>query len=177
MIIVFGTIGFIFGIVFWQFIKSGYLQGWEKLPAPPHRITELISTPSESPFIKTSDGATYTYSDWKNEGWIQESVDPNYFPGPFEITRPCKFSSPEFSFLVKHPQNLADCLQLNISYPDGSGRYTFVLDRNGYLWDWSIVDDNYGTLLGILWYPGSGFFTGLLLGAAIPFLVKKANRR
>ncbi len=169
-----GAAGFLLGIGLWYIIGTGFFYPWEKLPAPPPRTSELIAAPGESPYIKTSDGSTYTYSDWQNEGWIQGTLQQDAYSGPFDITNPCDLTSSEFSQLLSRPQTIKDCYQETIGYPDGASQFTFVLDKNGYVWEWADKFSEYETLFSVFgWICFSS--TGLLIGVVIALLAKKAN--
>jgi len=87
-------------------------------------------------FLKTSE-ADY-FERWEKLPTVSDevisyfSITDNEFEHP-----PCDYSSPEFSFLSNSPDDVADCAQYIIWYPEGSDRNVYVLDSEGNLWVWS----------------------------------------
>jgi hypothetical protein len=163
-------VGLILGIFLWQASEVGFAQNWEKLPAPPSEIIELIPGIGPSLYIKTSDGVTYRYKNWHNEGWIEEAV-PHILPGPIEITRPCDLSAPEFSKLSDPPRDMVDCAQVKIMYAEGYGRYTFLLDANGNIWQSQTSRTD--TFFTMIFFPGFGLFVGASIGVVVAFLLRR----
>jgi hypothetical protein len=143
-IIGFGAIGLFIGLGLLNIIESGYFQRWKKLSTPPHNVSEYFSTDKE-----------------KNS------------PSPVKITKPCDYLSPEFSILSNSPQNIVDCIQRSEIYPDGYGRFVFVLDNNGSVWEWAHVVTAYDSLSTGVCLPGSGLF----IGVAIALLANRQNGR
>jgi hypothetical protein len=81
-----------------------------------------------------------------------------------EITKPCDFSSPEFTFLANPPINSVSCIQATTYYaPDGFDQNAYVLDRSNDVWEWShIVGPNsYFTMFALI---GVGLLVGLIVG-------------
>ena len=133
-VITVGIISFIFGFGLWACGISGNTQEWEKLPTPPQNVSELIPTGDPPFFIKTSDSKTYRYSDWHNEGWLQASIPQNPV-NPFDVTKPCDFSLPEFSPFSNAPKSIKDCFQETTKYADGYIKYALVIDNDGNIWE------------------------------------------
>jgi hypothetical protein len=164
-------VGLILGILFWQASEVGLAQTWEKLPTPPNAVIELIPAIGPSLYIKTTDDATYRYEAWHNTGWVEDAVQP--IPsGPFEITRPCDSSAPEFSKLSDPPENLVDCIQMNEMYADGYIRSTFLLDANGSIWRSTTSRNANDTVFMMIFIPGFGLFVGASIGVVVAFLLK-----
>jgi len=163
-IIAVGIIGFFLGYSLWRFDHDGYSQKWERLPTPPQDVSELIPTGEPPLFIKSSDGNTYYLSYQYNEGWLQESV-PEELINPFEVTKPCDFSFPEFSRFSNAPENVRDCVQEKTMYADGYIKHAFVVDSDGNLWEWhhTISPED---LTPMFCLPSSGLLIGLLVGFA-----------
>jgi hypothetical protein len=105
-IIVFGIIGILLGIGLFNLDDYGYFGRWQKLPDSPERILGLFSS-----------------ENWQND------------PG-VKYTKPCDYSSPEFSFLNNHPKNTTDCVQVFIQYAEGAHRYSYAIDQGGDIWEW-----------------------------------------
>ena len=169
-IIAIGIAGFILGLGLFLIDNNGYFQYWQNLPSPPQEISEIIPAGAPSFFIKTLDGSTYYYSSWHNEGWLQKTV-PTDFVNPFEVTRPCDFSSPEFSLLTNSPPKIKDCVQETTLYADGSTQYTLAIDGKGNIWEWKHTTTAYDSLNQIIFFP----FIGLLFGIVIAILTNPAK--
>jgi hypothetical protein len=166
IIIALTIIGLLLGFWFWQISEKFSVGAWEKLPAPPNKIVELIPASDPPLYIKISDGTTYRYEEWQNRGWIEEVV-PQTSMNPTEVQRPCDLSAPEFSRWSNHPHDIVDCVQETVMYADGFIRYTFALDEHGYLWQSRITRTAYGSLTTLLCYPGLGLLFGLVAGVFV----------
>jgi len=132
--IAFGVIGLFIGLGFLTITESGYLQRWRKLSTPPQNVSEYFSAGEE-----------------------QNS------PSPVKITKPCDYSSPEFSILSNSPQNTVDCVQRYEIYSDGYGRFASVLDNNGNVWEWAHVVTAYDSLSTGVCLPSLGLFVGVVI--------------
>jgi hypothetical protein len=165
-------VGLILGILFWQASEVGLAQIWEKLPAPPNAVIELIPVDGPTLYIKTSDGATYRYEDWHNEGWVEEAVH-QILASPFEITRPCDLLAPEFSKLSDPPQDMVDCVQAKDMGADGYVRSTFLLDANGSIWQSTTTRNASDTSSMMICIPGFGLFVGASIGVAVASLSRR----
>ena len=141
-IIAFGAIGLFLGLGLSSIIESGYFQPWKKLSAPPPNMSAYFSVGEE-----------------------QNS------PTPVKITKPCDFSSPEFSLLSNSPKNIVDCIQRSEVYPDGYGRFASVLDSDGNVWEWAHVVTASDSLSSMICLPS----LGLLIGVVIALLAKRQN--
>ena len=136
------AIGFLLGFAGWHFSNLGYFQRWEKLPVTPQDIP----------------------------GYFSVSKQKTY-PGLVEITKPCDYSTVEFSLLAKPPDKIADCLQRLELDPEGSMRITYVLDIDTSVWKWEYIDNTNAAFLSMLCLPSSG----LLIGIGIAFLVETSK--
>ncbi len=170
-IIIAGIIGFLLVLGLWQFGDAGYVEQWKKLSHPPQEVVALIPTGGPPLFIKASDGKIYRYSDWQNEGWIQES-SPAKLIRPFEIAEPCNFSSPAFSLFSNAPKDIKDCLQEKTMYADGYVTSTFIIDRAGNVWEWQHARSAEGLTLLFCLSP-----LGLLIGLFIGVELTRKNKR
>jgi len=163
-VIAVGTIGFILGYSQWRFNHDGYSQQWKILPSPPAEVAELIPTGEPPLFIKTLDGKTYYLSYNYSEGWIQKSV-PEELIYPFEVTKPCDFSFPEFSRFSNAPNDVINCVQEKTNYGDGYIKFAFIVDSTGNIWEWrhGITPKD---ITAMFCLPSSGLIIGLLVGFA-----------
>jgi hypothetical protein len=136
-IIFLSLIGLISGYGIGSIRENGYFVKWEKLAPPPDKITEIIPHGGYPIYIKISNGNTYRYENWHSQGWV-EAVVPKE-SNPFEVIKPCNYSSPEFTFLSEYPHNINECIQVKVMYADGFIRYTFILDKDGNIWQWDLT--------------------------------------
>ncbi len=134
-VIALGIVGFFVGFGLWKLSDVGAGESWTPLPAPPQPVSELIPFRDPPLYIKTGDGKTYYYSDFHNQGWLEQPV-PAEMIGPLDVTRPCNRSSAPFSFSPNAPRDIVDCLQTRVPYADGAITYAFVRDSQGLIWQW-----------------------------------------
>lgn len=167
IVIALSIAGLFLGLLLAQVSESNSAGVWERLPAPPFEIIELIPTGYSPMFVMTADGITYRYEEWQNQGWIAETLPQLPIDSTeIEIQKPCDMSAPEFSRAFNPPQDIKDCFQEEVTYADGFLRYTFILDEDGYIWESSISHNIYDSLFGMICF-GS---LGLLLGASVGLL-------
>jgi hypothetical protein len=144
-------------------IGHGYFQTWRQLPPPPARATALLTAARDGAYIEAADGQAYRCNEWLDECWIREAAPTNPLDLDF-VTHPCVSAAPEFFLFANAPRNAADCLQITISYPDGSGRSAYILDRDGKLWAWSHTASAYSYLILLYMLSALGLIIGLVIG-------------
>ncbi len=159
-----GVVGFLLGLGIWKLSSNGVGESWKQLPMPPQTVSELVPFGDPPLFIKTSDGKTYDYEDWRNGGWVEKPIPPKPF-GPFDVTRPCNHSFPEFSLSLNAPGDIVDCFQETTWYADGNIKYAFVLDSKGTIWEWehAVTPEN---LTELFCFP----LFGLLICGVVAFV-------
>ncbi len=174
IVIALAIAGFLLGFLFWQISEKSSAGTWEKLLAVPNEVVALIPAGDPPLYIKTADGTTYHYEEWRHHGWVEAAV-PETPVDPTEVQQPCDLSAPEFSRWSNPPHDLVDCFQARVMYADGSTRYTFVLDKHGDLWQSSITrtaDDSLNALLSSL---GFGLLAGLATGIFVAVSIRSQN--
>jgi hypothetical protein len=167
-ILLFGFAGMILGL-FWSWsLLTGYFKAWEKLSPPPSTIVELVTVGDAGLYVKTIDNSILRCSNWRNECWVKDKISEN--SRETRITKPCNFSSPEFSPIKRHPENISDCIQGVTQYVEGNIAQTFVLDNVGNIWEWNNASSGFDPLAAIfITFCSSSL--GIVLG--IIFFVKK----
>ena len=116
----------------------GYFEQWHELAVAPLGAIELLSDETGAIYVKTSTDETYRL-DWceGDECWVKGEVPQDAAKvQPVEVTKPCNFSSPEFSLFTNAPRGIIDCIQTLEPQPDGFVRYAYVLDKDGTVWHW-----------------------------------------
>jgi hypothetical protein len=168
-IIAFSIFGLVLGLGLGRWSASGYSPSWKKLPPPPGRIIDLLPAGDHLFNIRTQDDRVYRFEAGTNKNWIEETPHPNSSVS-VEVRDPCDFSSPEFSFLSNPPRGIEDCVQVDVIYIDGDIRYAFVLDGNGYVWQWQLIRSPLKALAEQVCFPGLGLFSGACLGILVALL-------
>ena len=168
-ILAIGLIGLILGLAWSRSISSGYFQAWEKLPPPPLPIIEFVAVGEGSIIAKTANDSVLRCSSWLHECWAQADLSKSSFDHT-RVTKPCDFSSPEFSSFKSHPKNTIDCIQGVTQYAEGVGMDTYILDSDGNVWEWSYIFAGNETLFAAF-APYCCPSFGLLIG--IIFLGKR----
>lgn len=163
--------GLLLGYLFWQISEEGYARTWTRLPDPPGETIELLSAQDPAPYVRASDGSIYRYEERQERDWMEGTVPEGPTSGPIEVQRPCDLSAPEFSILSRPPRDVVDCVQGTVLYADGFMSYTFVLDRNGDLWQSSIIRSAYGSLAALLCFSGLGLGLGFTAGILVMVLI------
>jgi hypothetical protein len=159
---VFTLLGFVLGTLIWRAINAGYFQQWHKLLPASVEFKELAMAGSGDVYANAVDGKTYRCSSWKNECWILDQAPTGiHFVG--EVTKPCDFSLPEFSFLANPPINSVSCIQARTDYGDGFSKYAYVLDRSSDVWEWSHPVSAYSSYFMMFALPGAGLLLGLVI--------------
>jgi hypothetical protein len=164
-ILLFGFIGLIVGLGGSHILSSGYSHVWNKLPSPPSPIAEFIAVGEGDIIAKTTNDTILRCSSWRDECWVRDDISEYHFDST-RITRPCDLSSSEFRNIKINPENIIDCIQGVTQYPEGIGRYTYVLDINGNIWEWSYIFAGSDTLYA-LFAPYCCSSLGIILGVII----------
>lgn len=142
--VVFGIVGLLIGFSFANAAVSGYFVRWELASIPSEKIDALFDVEEE---MSGPRSAT-------------------------KYTKPCDYTKPEFSFLSNSPKFIEDCMQEYEQYPEGAGRWAYVLDNNGNVWRWEHTSYYDGPINNMICFPG----LGLLLGIIIGFTVNSARK-
>jgi hypothetical protein len=134
-IVLLGMVGLIAGLTWGYVSDGGYSEQWHKLPAPPSKISELVTVSDGTLFVKTLDGSVLQCSSIRNQCWIHGQV-PDNDDNWTKVTKPCNFSSSEFSFLTHPPKNITSCIQGATQNAEALGRETYLMDADGNVWEW-----------------------------------------
>jgi hypothetical protein len=137
-IFVFGIIGLLLGIGLFNLVDYGYFERWKKLPDSSYHSLNL--------FISEN---------WQNNDGTK-------------FTKPCNYSSPEFFFLSNYPRDIADCVQIHVQYAEGAHFYSYVLEQDGYIWEWNHLAINELSEMTIFSLSGS------LIGIGIAIWVNRS---
>jgi hypothetical protein len=86
------------------------------------------------------------------------------FPDEYGNPRTCDFSSPEFSFLINAPEDIADCVQRLDMAADANTRTVYVIDNHGEIWIWRYFSYAYDYYAKRIIFPSVGIVFGLLIG-------------
>jgi hypothetical protein len=174
-IILLALAGLILGFVAYPIVSSGYFVRWEELPPPPQKASEIVPVGDTSFYIKTSDGTIYYKNKWYHEIWVIEKDIPD--PCTFcEITTPCDFSSPQFSFLTNHPKNVNTCFQVHTyDSPETVTNYAIAIDGDNNYWEWVFEPSMFESVYGLICFPPVGLLLGIIIGLAI-FLPIKSKK-
>ncbi len=143
-IIAFGIIGIFLGIGLFHLDDSGYFQHWQRLLAAPANISDIFSPES-----------------------------PQYDYPHVQYTKPCNYSSPEFSILANPPKNIVDCIQESEMYADGGTRSAQVIDRSENIWEWSHFTYAYDEQTKMILLPVFGCAIGIVIALFITKQQKK----
>jgi hypothetical protein len=81
---------------------------------------------------------------------------------PTEMKQSCAYSTIEFSIFSNTPKDPIECVQIIKNYGDGYGRFAYVRDREGNIWNWSYISSMSATISGICW-PIIGFIIGIII--------------
>ena len=119
----FGIAGLVVGLTTGYILKGGYAKQWHKVPPSPFGISEFLTISDRTLFVRAVDGSVLQYSDFRNQGWTQGQL-PDNEPKWTEVTKPCDFSSSEFSFLTRPPKNTTACIQGSTQFIEGRMRET-----------------------------------------------------
>ena len=172
----FVVLGLLLGIGVSQARNAGYFEQWQQTASPPVKIEELITSGKGTILAKTIDGEILRCTNWREECWI-----PAQLPSPVDdayvtiVTKPCDFSSPEFSLLTNRPREIIDCIQDKTTYADGWGEQTYVLDADGVVWEWSHGGTVYSAGGGHILFSCLGMLLGVCLGGGIVWWKRRKN--
>ena len=99
---------------------------------------------------------------------------PQSISHAYRSTKPCDYSSAKFSLFSNHPKNIQDCIQVTHAYgPEYSIDFTYNLDTNGKVWEWSSVSGLQGRNRKSMYFIVSGF----IIGIAIAILLNRRTRK
>ncbi len=131
-----GFVGLIAGLATGYILRGGYYVQWHKLPPSPAPIAEFLTVSSDTLFVRTVDGSVLQCSGLGNQCWTQGQLPANDVKWT-EVTKPCDFSSSEFSFLTHPPNNARACIQGDTQFIEARWRETYLMDAEGNVWEWS----------------------------------------
>ncbi len=142
------AVGLILGLGFWYASSTGRFQQWTEVPVKSQEIPDYIDTIA--------------------------GQDPPLPPG--RISRPCDYSSSEFSFMANPPRQIVDCIQRVDVYVDGSERSTHAIDSSGRVWEWRYGTTALEAVSAMPLSACSGLFIGMAAGFAIEAVKANAGR-
>lgn len=149
-IVGFGIIGILLGFSL-LIVDDIYFQPWHEISTLPNQTIELYP------------GSTVKV--FSPESW---AVHPEY-----RSTKPCDYSSPEFSLFNNHPKIIQDCIQVTYLYgAEYLIDFTYILDSNGSVWKWSSDPDSQERDRKGTYFIVSGF----IIGVAIAILLNRRTR-
>jgi hypothetical protein len=127
----------------------------------------LFSDKTGTIYVRTSSNEIYHLEwcegdvCWINDDTSQDAVKVR----PVEVTKPCDFSSSEFSPLTNVPESTIDCIQTFERQPDGFVRGAYVLDKDGTVWHWyTSASADPSVLIMLVCITVFGAIVGLLIG-------------
>jgi hypothetical protein len=169
--ILFFLLGIVLGFIAWRAYDAGYFEQWQKTNAPPRDDINLLTAVGSSVYIETGEGETYRCTTWARECWIKDHA-PQEVRFPEWPGKPCDFASPEFSLLTNRPWLVRACFQSATTYPDGYGRFAYVLDQTGDVWEWSHTTGG----LGYEVWPFCFVSLGVVMGGLAAALWQRSRR-
>ena len=133
-ILILGLGAFLIGWGVSEFMRSGYLQHWQRLPDSPSTLSGFAAACDFGVLAKAVDGSLLRCTPIIGECWVRDSgCDKGYDT----ITRACEFSSPAFSLLAGPPKGVQACIQGTTQYPEAAKTTDYLLDAEGNVWEWS----------------------------------------
>ncbi len=171
----FALIGFLIGfpvsLLTYSMYDSGYLSHWERGAAAPAGTVEIVTNRGGALYIRTENGVIYREPVREIEdGWVISSLpaaDSGSGYMKWDEVHPCRRDGVDFSLLSGAPGEIVDCLHVEVAHFEGGWQTTYVLDKNGRLWEWNVNNSGYaGLLFFILGFFGS-VFLGVLYGLAL----------
>lgn len=128
-----GMIGLLLGVGIFQLDTNGFFERWKKLTSPSTDILNLFEIEGAS----SGNGV--------------------------EITKPCNFSTPEFSFVSNYPKDIVDCVQKIVREADVYTKSAYAKDSKGIIWEWRLFSYAYAENSKLFMYPLLGFAFGLAI--------------
>lgn len=105
-IIFFALAGLFLAIGLLNISTQGYFEWWKKASFDSQKFSEYFS-----------------------------ATDETHYPNGADVKENCNYSSPEFSKFSNSPNNIVDCAQFIVLYPEGTLRYVFARDDDGNIWE------------------------------------------
>jgi hypothetical protein len=138
--LVLAFVGLFIGLGLAVLSQDGYLQRWEKLNKPSQDILRNFSAPD----IQATDHR-------------------------YQYTKPCDYSSVEFSQFSDPPKNIVECVQVKQQYAETARLETYVRDNSGGIWQWFYYADPANNWLYLLCPSTLGFIVGIIIAILLIF--------
>jgi hypothetical protein len=167
--VIFGMIGAALGVMGYFIAKLDYFVKWEIFATAPQNAVQIMGGGPYQVFVRTGTDQTLSCNPSHNGCWVQANYSPE---GRQE---PCNYNAPAFSPITHPPEEVIDCIKIQLSQQGGGYSVQYLLDNQGFIWRWLKVTSEYEVLLiPIFALLGAGM--GIVVGTII-WLIRRLTAR
>lgn len=171
IILIASAVGAVLGLFLSYALTNGAFTSWESLGAPPEKATRILGGDLDTVFVQTKDGAVFGCFQFQQQGdcWIESEW-------PRELVKASANCGSSYWRVSSPPGEVIDKLELRYCGVEISSEVSYVLLKNGSIWERRHGSIAYASLFFLCGGTVAGLFVGALGGMFIASRSSKTKR-